>query len=64
MGKRGSWDLGTHISMLSSERDDGNPAEGKPVPRLDDMSRPVAAVVALGCDTLIAFELFRKVCPS
>jgi hypothetical protein len=53
-----------HISMLSAEGDDGNPAKGKPVPRLDDMGRPVAAIMALGCYALVAFELFRKVCTS
>jgi hypothetical protein len=51
----------THVFVLSPQRNDGDEAEGKPVPALDRVSRPVPAVVTLRCHSFIALEGTRKV---
>jgi hypothetical protein len=52
----------TNISMLSSQWDNGNEAEGEPVPRLDRMRGPIAAVMTLRCDAFVALKRTCEVC--
>ena len=44
------------LVWLERERYDGNEAEGEPFPALHDAPAEVAAVLALHCDVLGAFE--------
>ncbi len=51
----------THIFVFASERYDGEKAESEPVPRLNAMGRPVAAVVTLRSYAFVALQRAGKV---
>jgi len=42
------------LVLVGREWEDGNEADGEPRPSCDAMRRPVATIVALRCDTLVA----------